>query len=124
MLEILEQKFDKDGNIVFKQGHSPDYDRSDSKTIKNVITSLKEDSFSLLSIISYKKPFIETNIDLRNIVNLENKLDLSRLIKALKNNTHLIELYLSDYDITFEQARELGEALATHTSLEKLCIYI
>lgn len=127
MLQSLEQTFDQNGKVVFKTP-SP-YMTADPETIESVITALESNSPSLLLINFYTQndagsmgdDHSEAGTPIKLIVNDEK--NFNRILKALKTNTHLIELSLCGYQITDEQAKELSEVFPTCPSLQKLNLY-
>ena len=126
MLQNLEQTFNQNGEVVFKTPQ-PTYNPEDSETINAVIQDLESNSPSLLLINFYTPAakFYMSDTELEEPIKLvvNNGENFTRVLKALKTNTHLIELCLCGYTITDEQAKELGEVLATHPSLQTLRIY-
>lgn len=126
MLNKLEQALDKNGKVVFATPR-PDYNSEDPETINTVINDLASNSSSLLLINFYtpstKMYMSDTDIEASVKLVVSDGADFTRVLKALKNNTHLIELCLCGYTITGEQAKELGDVLAAHPSLQTLRLY-
>ena len=126
MLEKLKQRLNADNKIIF-QTENPSYNHQDSQLIQDVTQDLALDSPSLLLIEFYTpntKGYIHnTNVEASIKLVVNNQEGFAQVLTALKTNTHLIDLCFCGYTITDEQAKELGEIVANHPSLQALRLF-
>ena len=122
-LEDLEQKLNTEGFVKFKEEDSSYNNRRiiDRVTIDLVTRELEKNSSSILSIGLSSKGVCFGGSAVINL--LSSSKQLVDTLKILKNNTHLLTLHLSDYEINEAEAEELRELLINHPSLTDLHLY-
>ena len=110
MLETLAQVQNEDGTVTFKnapQNQTPQYNSEDPDVIDAVIKGLEQNSPSILSVAFYTREsaqYIDDKIHRINLI-VDSKEDLTRMLKAVETNTHLTELLLCGYKMTYEPPR-------------------